>query len=72
MDIIEALARQNELKNEPKVRQVHDGQLTINNDIFKLQCQELNLADDIISDVMLEPVESRDEWIKYFSQQNNK
>jgi len=72
ISIFEALSRQTEPKSEPKTSQVHNGQLTVHDDIFKMQCHELNLADDIISDVMLEPVESRDEWIKYFSQQNNK
>ena len=43
-----------------------DGQLTVHDDIFKMQCQELNLADDIIDDLMLEPVTSRDDYLQYF------
>jgi hypothetical protein len=66
MDIIEALSRQSEPKSEPKVRQVHNGQLTMHDDIFKMQLQELNLADDIIDDLMLEPVIERDNYLHYF------
>ena len=77
MDIIEALARQTEPKSEPKTRQtepksepktrqVHNGQLTVHDDIFKLQCQELKLADDIIDDLMSEPVTERDNYLMYF------
>ena len=66
MDIIEALSRQSEPNNEPKMRQVHNGQLTVHDDIFKMQCQELNLADDIIDDLMLEPVTERDNYLMYF------
>ena len=77
MDIIEALARQTEPKSEPKTRQtepksepktrqVHNGQLTVHDDIFKMQCQELNLSEDIIDDLMSEPVTSRDDYLHYF------
>ena len=68
MDILEALARQNEPNNEPKTsqRMIHNGQLTMHDDIFKMQCQELNLAEDIIDDLMLEPVTSRDNYLMYF------
>ena len=66
MDIIEALSRQSEPNNEPKTRQVHNGQLTVHDDIFKMQCQELKLADDIIDDLMSEPVTERDNYLMYF------
>ena len=70
ISIFEALSRQtepkNEPKNEPKTRQVHNGQLTVHDDIFKMQCQELKLADDIIDDLMSEPVTERDNYLQYF------
>jgi len=74
ISIFEALSRQtepksepkNEPKNEPKTRQVHNGQLTVHDDIFKMQCRELNLAEDIIDDLMLEPVTARDDHLHYF------
>jgi len=66
VDIIEALARQTEPKSEPKTRQVHNGQLTVQDDIFKMQCQELNLSEDIIDDLILEPVTERDDYLHYF------
>ena len=65
MDILEALARQH---IKPTIYEGYgpDGQLTLHDDIFKMQCQELNLADDIIDDLMLEPVTERDNYLMYF------
>ena len=67
MDIIEALSRQHIKPVIYEGREYgSEGQLTVHDDIFKLQCQELNLADDIIDDLMLEPVTSRDNYLMYF------
>ena len=67
MNILEALARQHIKPTIYEGREYGpDGQLTIHDDIFKLQCQELNLADDIIDDLMLESVTSRDDYLHYF------
>jgi len=67
MDILEALSRQHIAPTIYEGREYgSDGQLTINDDIFKMQLQELNLADDIIDDLMLEPVTSRDDYLNYF------
>jgi len=66
ISIFEALSRQTEPKSEPKTRQVHNWQLTVHDDIFKMQCQELNLSEDIIDDLMSEPVTSRDDYLHYF------
>ena len=67
MDILEALARQHIKPTIYEGREYGpDGQLTLHDDIFKMQCQELNLADDIISDLMLQPVTSRDDYLQYF------
>ena len=65
ISIQEALARQH---IKPTIYEGYgpDGQLTLHDDIFKMQCQELNLADDIIDDLMLEPVTSRDDYLQYF------
>ena len=67
VDIIEALARQHIKPASYEGREYGpDGQLTINDDIFKLQCQELNLSEDIIDDLILEPVTERDDYLHYF------
>jgi len=67
VDIIEALARQHIKPASYEGREYGpDGQLTINDDIFKLQCQELNLSEDIIDDLILEPVTERDNYLMYF------
>ena len=67
MDITEALSRQHIKPTIYEGREYGpDGQLTAHDDIFKMQCQELNLADDIIDDLMLEPVTERDNYLQYF------
>ena len=67
MDILEALARQHIKPANYEGREYGtDGQLTVHDDIFKMQCHELNLADDIIDDLMLEPVTERDNYLHYF------
>lgn len=43
-----------------------DGQLTMHDDVFKLQLEEMGIEPDIIADVMLEPVEQRDNFLEYF------
>ena len=67
MNIFEALSRQHIKPTIYEGREYgHDGQLTLHDDIFKMQCQELNLAADIIDDLMSEPVTSRDDYLQYF------
>ena len=67
MDIIEALSRQHIKPASYEGREYGpDGQLTAHDDIFKLQLQELNLAADIIDDLMSEPVTDRDNYLMYF------
>ena len=67
MDIIEALSRQHIKPASYEGREYGpDGQLTINDDIFKMQCKELNLSEDIIDDLMSEPVTERDDYLHYF------
>jgi hypothetical protein len=67
VDILEALARQHIKPVIYEGREYGpDGQLTMHDDIFKMQCQELNLAEDIIDDLMLEPVIERDNYLNYF------
>ena len=67
MDILEALARQHIKPTIYEGREYGpDGQLTLHDDIFKMQCHELNLAEDIIDDLMLEPVTERDNYLMYF------
>ena len=67
MDITEALSRQHIKPTIYEDREYGpDGQLTVHDDIFKMQCHELNLADDIIDDLMLEPVTERDNYLHYF------
>ena len=67
MNILEALSRQHIKPTIYEGREYGpDGQLTMHDDIFKMQCQELKLADDIIDDLMSEPVTSRDDYLHYF------
>ena len=67
MDILEALSRQHIKPTIYEGREYgSDGQLTVHDDIFKMQCHELNLAADIIADLMSEPVTSRDDYLQYF------
>jgi hypothetical protein len=67
MNILEALARQHIKPTIYEGREYGtDGQLTMHDDIFKMQCQELNLAADIIDDLTSEPVTSRDDYLHYF------
>ena len=69
LSIFEALSRQNAKPNAPvDSNRVYcdNGMLTMNDDIFKMQLEELGIAPDIIADVMLEPAESRDYWVEYF------
>ena len=67
MSILDDLAKsiqQSDTENPRKY--CENGQLSIANDIFKMQMDDLGIAADIINDVMLEPVDSRDDWILYF------
>jgi len=67
MNVLEALSRQHIKPVIYEGREYGpDGQLTVHDDIFKLQCQELNLAGDIIDDLMSEPVTERDDYLHYF------
>jgi len=67
MNILEALSRQHIKPASCAGREYGpDGQLTLHDDIFKMQCHELNLAEDIIDDLMLEPVTERDNYLMYF------
>jgi len=69
ISIFEALSRKKSKLNDPVDSDrgySDDGQLTMHDDIFKMQLKELNLAQDIIDDLMLEPADQRDNFLEYF------
>jgi len=68
MDILTALNQQKaDTTDENKARgYTETGLLTMECSIFKMQLEELNLSDDIIADLMLEPADQRDNFLEYF------
>ena len=70
MDILEALAKLNQ--PAPGERQYcSDGQLAIEDGIFRMLLRDLDVDEEVIADVMLEPVDNRNDWILYFRDRND-
>ena len=73
MGILDDLAKLHQSESAISERQYcDDWQFSIHDDIFRLMLSELSVASDIIDDLMLEPVKSRDDWILYFRGKNEK
>jgi len=68
MDILTALNQQNKATtSENKARgYTETGLLTMECSIFKMELEALNLSDDIMADLMLEPADQRDNFLEYF------
>jgi len=68
MDILTALKQQNKATTgENKARgYTETGLLTMERSIFETELEALNLSNDIIADLMLEPADQRDNFLEYF------
>jgi len=67
MDILEALKQQKRKKLSNNDRYYDsNGILTMHSSIFKMELEALNLSDDIVYDLMLEPADQRENFLEYF------
>ena len=66
MSILDDLAKQDQPTDLSDRQYCENGMLTMHDDLFQMQLEELGVEQDIIADAMLEPVVDRDDWIKYF------